>query len=269
MRYRFLPLLTLFVVGTAGCAEMMASHRRYVQSEMERTGAFSVKVDGEVSERGLEGLVMLEGCIVYDMNENADPNAPMYRVMSPENTKRNAANEYTECIEFAKEGLEVQIRAGDFELLSRTDANGRFLVDSGEDLVRLQQAAEEAVLTVRYNGQSARRSVRFAKLGEVAALRSLDEMRDPTPKQIADFLKAFPGTQASELALARFGDSACQSFRDDWNQMMRSGDINKLNLLSERYDSHWQEAFCGYCSAACHALKGASDLSAELGALGR
>ncbi len=287
-RHASIPTL-LFALALSLTATACAgwSDGSYMRGEIERTGQFDLILEPDVTPNGIEGQVLIHGCVEYHFgNDAADPNAwdddddysvtysPLYTIKKPSDIKHSntlgaKGDSYTDCLRFPRKGVLVRVVAGGVEIQRRTDDDGRFIIASGAELERLQSAAPQAEVIANLDGREVRQRLSFAMLDGVVALRLLDEMKSPTTAELAAFIIKFRGTDAAELALARHGQNACHAFRSQWNTMMAGADLHRIEAINTTFDATWQEAFCAHCAAECRAIRGLDDLSAELGALTR
>ena len=285
-------LLSLVVVGAAlsACAGMVATYNRYMENQILSYGDWQLVVEATVTDAGIEGIVQADGCVEVEQDpEFAEATAQVPGVSgnpfgnpvivefedddkpedSPTTTTSPGTTTQTFCRRFPVGDALVRVVVGDVEITRRTDLEGRFAVTEGSDLARLSGLGQNGIVEASYAGVEVQDDLRFGALDDVAALRLLDEMNNPDSEELTIFVTEWQGTEAAELALALHGDVVCGGFRDDWNEMMATGDINRINAVTDTYDRDWQALYCDTCAAECRALEGALDFSSEIGALGQ
>jgi hypothetical protein len=218
-------------------------------------GEWELDVETEVLPNALVGVVHADGCLDYSQwSSLASTDTDTTTTAS----QLEAAPPW--CDRFGLADALVLVRFGDQEVQVRTDSEGRFSITDAVDLSRLVASGDSGSVAASHSGRSASARVVSAGLSDAAALASLDAMDSPSLDELTEFLRRFAGTPAGELALSRHYDVACGELADAATAAMRSGDIRRAGTVVDRFDSTYEQFFCGVCSAECASLTATREL---------
>ena len=246
-----LLLATIVLILISSCSPAV-QYRNFQHDQIIGQGEWDLFVESALTNNGVQGLVEANGCHELQVAGETEISEPIITRL---------------CDHFPVAGALVQITVNNVVISRRTNAQGQFSIRSGSDLARLTSAGNVGIVEVNFHGKTAQAMLTFGALDEVAALTLLDEMLQPTPIILQQFVVDWEGTDAAVLALDRYGNVACQAFRVDWNDMMASGNVDMMSSIAQEYDSDWQETFCDTCAASCRMLLILPDLSSEVGSL--